>query len=129
MLEVLPIQDKNVQEALCFKCGVKFDVDLMAYAAYVDGSTVGICQFNMNQNGGVIVDLANVQGIVDTQAHFVLGRATLNFIDLCGIHYATIKSDTIDHDLLKAIGFSKNSDGIYSVDLTSFFDHPCQHNK
>ena len=129
MLEVLPIQEKSTQEAICLRCGIDYDPELMAYSAYVDGELVGACQFTMSNKGGELIDLANVSGVKDTQALFVVGRATLNFIDLCGVHYAYCKSDKIDPVLLRAIGFSKNNDGIYDVDLTHFFDHPCQHNK
>ena len=128
MLEVLPIQEKTLQETICLRCGVE-DKPLMAYSAHVDGELVGICQFTMTDKGGELIDLANDEGVKDTQALFVIGRATLNFIDLCGVHYAFCKAGYIDEVLLRAIGFSKNSDGIYDVDLTNFFDHPCQHNK
>lgn len=129
MLEVLPIQEKSSQEEICKRCGVEFKPQLMAYSAHVDGDLVGVCQFTMTDKGGELVDLANADGIKDTQALFVIGRATLNFIDLCGVHYAFCRSEEIDQVLLRAIGFSKNSDGIYDVDLTHFFDHPCQHGK
>ena len=129
MLEVLPIQDKSVQETICLRCGVEYKPELMAYSAHVDGELVGVCQFTMTDKGGELIDLANADSVKDTQALFVIGRATLNFIDLCGVHYAFCKSKSIDEVLLRAIGFSKNSDGIYAVDLTNFFDHPCRHNK
>ena len=129
MLEVLPIQDKSAQETICLKCGVEYKPEMMAYSATVDGKLVGVCQFTMSDKGGMLADLANIKGLKDTQALFVLGRAMLNFVDLCGVHYAYCASDEIDAVLLRAIGFSMNSDGIYDVDLTHFFDHPCQHNK
>ena len=129
MLEVLPIQEKSRQEEVCLLCGIEYKPELMAYSATVDGELVGVCQFTMSDKGGELVDLKNVSGIKDTQALFVVGRATLNFIDLCGVHYAFCRSTEIDEILLRAIGFSKNSDGMYDVDLTHFFDHPCQHNK
>lgn len=129
MLEVLPIQEKNMQETICLRCGIEYKPELMAYSAHVDGELVGVCQFSMSDKGGRLVDLANTVGVKDTQALFVVGRATLNFIDLCGVHYAYCDSSDIDEVLLRAIGFSKNSDGVYDVDLTHFFDHPCQHNK
>ena len=37
--------------------------------------------------------------------------------------------DKVDDTLLRAIGFEKNDDGIYDIDLTDFFKHPCQHHK
>ena len=129
MLEVLPIQDKMLQESLCIRCGISYDVDLMAYAAYVDGEPVGVCQFTMKADGGRLVSLANINGVTDTQALFVMGRAMLNFVDLCGVHSAKCESKDIDETLLRAIGFTKAPDGIFVIDLAHFFEHPCQHNK
>lgn len=93
MLEVLPIQAKIEQEAICARCGIEYDADCMAYRATIDGVLTGICQFSMSDRGGVIRDLATVQGQAlndrdRIESLFVLGRATLNFIDLCGVHRA-----------------------------------------
>ena len=123
MLEVLPIQDKTVQESLCLRCSAKFDPQLMAYAAYVDGAAVGLCQFSMKLGEGTIFSLSNVSGYNDAHALFIIGRAVLNFMDICGVQTVIYKSDNIDDDLPCSIGFSKNSDGVYEINLTQFFDH------
>ena len=130
MLKVYAIQDKAQQCALCERCCVEYDVELLAYAAEVDGELVGICQFKIGPDGGSLRHLAPVAGIpVDKQALFVLGRGTLNFIDLCGVHFARFDGDTAlaGEQLIHAIGFRKNSDGIWCMDLTDFFTSPCQH--
>ena len=88
MLEVLPIQDKQEQEALCARCGVPFRTELLAYKALVDGELKGVCQFTMSAAGGRIVDFASVPDGYEFEPMFVMGRATLNFIDLCGVHTA-----------------------------------------
>ena len=129
MLEVLPIQDKNEQEAIANLCGVPFRTELLAYKALIDGELRGICQFKMSADGGSIVDFAHVPEKYEFEPMFVMGRAALNFIDLCGVHYAKYLSSKIDDGLLRAIGFEKNKDGIYDIDLTDFFKHPCQHHK
>ena len=51
MLEVLPIQAKIEQEAICARCGVEYDADCMAYRATIDGVLTGICQFRMSDRG------------------------------------------------------------------------------
>lgn len=133
MLEVLPIQTKTEQETICKYCGVAFDQELMAYKAISDGVVVGVCQFTMNQTGGHILNLAVIQGSDITQkaraeALFVMGRATLNFIDLCGVHIAYFEDTTFpDEAMISAIGFKKNENGVWCMDLTDFFKHPCQH--
>ena len=129
MLEVLPIQDKAEQEALCLRCNVPFRVELLAYKALVDGELRGICQFTMNQEGGKIVDFAHVPNLYEFEPMFVMGRAALNFIDLCGIHRAFFDAEYDNETLILAIGFAKNEEGRYEVDLTDFFNEPCQHSK
>lgn len=133
MLEVLPIQSKTEQEAMCGRCGVPFDANLMAYQALIDGELKGICQFTMNQSGGYIRSFALVQDAEITakdrgEALFVMGRATLNFIDLCGVHTAYFEDSTFtDEAMIKAIGFRRNEQNAWVMDLTDFFVEPCQH--
>ena len=74
MLEVLPIQDKNEQEAIANLCGVPFRTELLAYKAMVDGELRGICQFKMNAEGGSIIDFANVPEKYEFEPMFVMGR-------------------------------------------------------
>ena len=120
MTEVLPVQDKVLQESACLQCGAKYSQELMAYAAYSNGKIVGICQFSINDNGAIITDLSNAFGINNEKILFIIARAVLNFIDLCGIRFPKCESKNIDEALIKRIGFSKNSDGIYEIDLGHF---------
>ena len=129
MLKVLPIQDKNEQELAAKKCGVNYRPDALAYTATVNDVFVGMCQFKLTDKGGEIYDIALMPDKEDFEACFVMGRAALNFIDLCGVHYAKYLSDKTDDTLLRAIGFEKNAEGIYDIDLTDFFKHPCKHHK
>lgn len=133
MLEVLPIQSKTEQEAMCARCGMPFSADDMAYKAMIDGELMGVCQFTMNQTGGHIHTLgivkdADILPKDRAEALFVMGRATLNFIDLCGVHTAYFDDKTFtDEAMVKAIGFKKNDEGRWWMNLTDFFLHPCQH--
>lgn len=133
MLEVLPIQTKLEQEAICARCGIEYKVDCMAYHALVDGNLTAVCQFTMDAEGGHIQDLAMVKDVEFSdrdriESLFVMGRATLNFIDLCGVHVAYFEDGNFDGDgMIKSIGFSKQEDGRWFVDLTDFFVEPCQH--
>ena len=127
MLKVFPIPDKAQQEALCARCAIPFEADLLAYQATVEDVFVGMCQFKLTDKGGEIYDIVELEGHRDFEAMFVMGRAALNFIDLCGVHYAYVASEGLDESLLRAIGFKKNAEGIYEVDLEGFFDEPCAH--
>ena len=129
MLEVLPVQSKQEQEALCARCNVPFDTELLAYKALVDEELRGICQFKMDNEGGKILHFASVPDQYEFEPMFVMGRATLNFIDLCGVYRAFFDAEYDNETLIKAIGFSRNVDGRYEMDLTDFFKEPCQHSK
>jgi hypothetical protein len=128
MLKVLPIQSKISQEEICLRCGVKYDPDLLAYSATVDDQLAGVCQFKLSDKGGLIYDLAPVKDSFDFEAMFVLGRGTLNFIDLCGVHYAIYRGEVKDEQterLVKAVGFKLTEGGTYEVNLEGFFTDHC----
>lgn len=128
MLKVLPIQSKITQEEICLRCGVKYDPDLLAYSATVDDELAGVCQFKLSDKGGLIYDLAPVKDSFDFEAMFVLGRGTLNFIDLCGVHYAIYRGEVKDEQterLVKAVGFKLTERGTYEINLEGFFTDHC----
>ena len=130
MLKVFPIQQKEEQETLCRRCGIPFETELLAYQATVDDVFMGVCQFKLSPDGGIIYHLAPSQDRpIDNEALFVMGRAALNFIDLCGIHEAYYDGDENipGAQLLHAVGFRKNDQGRLYMDLTDFFSAPCQH--
>ena len=132
MLEVLPIQTKTEQETVCARAGIHYKVDCMAYRALIDGELTAVCQFSMDAEGGHIHDLAMVKDRSFTdrdriESLFVMGRATLNFIDLCGVHVAYFEDNAFESEgMIKSIGFSRLEDGRWFVDLTDFFVEPCQ---
>ena len=128
MLKVLPIQTKAEQKEICRLCGVEFKPDLLAYSATVDGELRGVSQFKLTAEGGLVYDVAPALNTYDFEALFVLGRGTLNFIDLCGVHYAKYLGSVDSEEkerLLKAIGFKKTDNGSLELDLTGFFTDHC----
>ena len=132
MLKVLPIQTKAEQERICKLCGVEFKPDLLAYAATVDEELRGVSQFKLTAEGGLVYDVAPAIDTYDFEALFVLGRGTLNFIDLCGVHYAIYCGEIKDEQherLLKSIGFKKTENGSLELDLTGFFTDHCHDKK
>ena len=127
MLEVIPIQTKTEQEALAARVGAEFLPDALAYRADADGEFVGMCQFRLDPSGGHMLTLDSLPGHEDFQPMFVMGRAALNFMELCGAETAYYEAPLRDRVLVGAIGFREDPDGRLSVDLRGFFDHPCQH--
>ena len=127
MLEVIPIQTKTEQEALAARVGAEFLPDALAYIAEADGEFVGMCQFRLDPSGGHMLTLDSLPGHEDFQPMFVMGRAALNFMELCGAETAYYEAPLRDRVLVGAIGFREDPAGRLSVNLRGFFDHPCQH--
>lgn len=123
MLIIKPIQTKEEQKNLCILCGAEYDADCMAYSAREDDALLGISQFRILGDNGVIYDLKNKIGVIDTEALIIMGRATLNFIDLLGIKNVIIKEDT--NNLPQILGFKKTH-GIFKINLEGYFDSPCK---
>ena len=128
MIKVIPIQDKNEQVHYCALCGVPYSPDLLAYYALdAEGKFAGICQFKTDATGGHIYHLTAPAGKEELDPLFVMGRATLNFMDLCGVKTAYFDGEGCEDALLRRIGFSTDENGTYSVSLDGFFTHPCSH--
>lgn len=128
MLKVLPIQSKDSQKDVCLRCNVEYKPELLAYSATVEDVLMGVSQFKLTDKGGMVYDIAPAADTFDFEALFVLGRGTLNFIDLCGVHKAYYLGSVSDEQtarLIRAIGFKEQEDGSYFVDLEGFFTDHC----
>ena len=127
MFKITPIQDKEMQKKYASECGISCREDFFGYAM-LDVDTLelmGMAQFEINADGGYIADLVPKTGYDDFEAMFILGRQTMNFIDLCGVHYATYVGNGAEDSLLRKIGFKQNTDGLYEIDLNGFFTDHC----
>jgi hypothetical protein len=126
MLVIKPIQTKEEQKEICAACGVEFDEYALAYAAEEDEILLGVSQFRILGKHGVIYDLSNAAGIDDLEALIIMGRAALNFIDLCGVQDVIIKTE--NKNLPEILGFKKDG-GVYGINLEGYFNSPCAKNK
>ncbi len=122
MFIIKPIQNKTEQENLCNRCLVTYDPDCMAYAAYIDDVFSGICQFRIRESYGYIRDLVPLPGVHDFEVMFIMGRAAMNFIDLCGVHVCKCRKEAGDGRLLRGIGFREDGGGELCADMTHMFD-------
>ncbi len=120
MLTIKPIEKKDEQKALCRDCGVTYHSDYFGYSAYDDGIFRGICQFGMRNGVGHVYCIAKAPGTEDFNTLFLLGRAALNFMDLCGVDEVYFEGE--ESPITLAVGFKKNKQGRLFISLNGFFD-------
>ena len=126
MFKIQPIQSKSEQQEVAEACGAVYNEGYFAYSMR-DASTgelMGFSQFEITSGEGYISDIRPVVGADDFEAMFILGRATMNFIDLCGAHTARAPHSAGDLTLMLSLGF-KESDGVYLADMTDMFNGKC----
>ena len=127
MFKISPIQTQEEQILVAKACGAEYRIGTFGYAMR-DSETndlMGFSQFEINSNGGFLWDLRPSGELDDYEAMFILGRATMNFIDLCDKHTCIALKNSGDERLLKAIGFKKTDDGNWFADMTGMFDGHC----
>lgn len=127
MFKISPIEEKKTQKEYVEICGGKFCEDYFAYAMIDNesGKLMGISQFEIEGDTGFISDLREAPGLSDFEAMFILGRATMNFIDMCGAHKCRASLTAGEERLLKSIGFKENRDEYFS-DMTGMFEGKCK---
>lgn len=123
MLIIKPIQTKREQEDICAGCGVQYNPDALAYAAREDDALLGVSQFRILGKYAEVYDLHNAEGVDDLEALIIMGRAVLNFVDLCGVKEAYI--NTTNRSLHKTLGF-REREGRWHLSLEGYFNSPCK---
>ena len=127
MFKISPINDKAYQKECAEATGSNYIPDFFAYAMTDNdsGKLMGFSQFEINEKGGLISDLRIKIGDSDDEAMFILGRATMNFIDLCGSHKCYALKNAGDEKLLHAIGFKSTDSDMLFCDMSGMFDGKC----
>ena len=125
MFKITPIQDKTRQNEICEIFGVEFRPDAFGYIMFdIDTEELmGFSQFEVGEVG-YIYDLLPAKGTNDFEAMFILGRQTMNFIDICGNHSCKASKNSGDARLLRAIGFKEQGEELF-CDMTGMFDGHC----
>jgi hypothetical protein len=124
MFKITPIQSIDQQIEVAKRCNTEYKDGAFAYAM-VDsesGELMGFAQFEITEKGGHLLDLRPIGKDDDYEAMFILGRATMNFIDMCGAHTLSASASAGDTTLLRAIGLRHTVDGELFCDMTGFFD-------
>ncbi len=129
MLTASPIQDKEKQKEICSLCSIPYRPNAFAYSQVENGNVIAAAQFDICENGGVILDLQMKDGLDDDiEALFILGRAVLNFLDLSGNRECKFEIKN-EHDvkMAKMLGF-REKDSVWSLSLENLFTGKC-HNE
>ena len=126
MFKIAPIQDNTEKNEVARLCGAKSIDGYFAYSMKdaESGMIMGFSQFEISDEG-YISHLLPALGYDDVEAMFILGRATMNFIDMCGVHTVRAASCAADPKLLRIIGFTQSESGEYFCDMTGMFDGKC----
>ena len=124
MFKISPVQNAEQQIACAKCCNTEYKPGAFAYVMNdtESGKIMGFSQFEITDKGGHLLDLCPADSYDDYEAMFILGRATMNFIDLCGAHTLYASADAGDNTLLRAIGLRPTEDGSFYCDMTGFFD-------
>ena len=124
MFKIAPIQSTEEQIEVAKACGTEYKAGAFGYSMRdaETGDLMGFSQFEISANGGILLDLRPASSLDDYEAMFILGRATMNFIDLCGAHTLSATEDAGDVTLLRAIGLKPTDSSNFFCDMTGFFD-------
>ena len=132
MFKISPIQTEELQKKYAEMCGATFCQGFFAYSMINQetGELMGFSQFEIKEGVGYIRDLRTRLGYTDFEAMFILGRATMNFIDMCEVHVCHAAKDAGEEILFKSIGFKfSNEKDLYIADMTGMFDGDCSSHK
>lgn len=121
LLEIFPIPSKTEQETACARCGVSFYPDCTAYVAKEGGKFLAIAQFTVKEREGFLKSLGCAKELEDDEILLLLGRAVLNFMDLCGVHTAVCAEGATTKRAIDAIGFSRDAEGVLHANMTRMF--------
>ena len=127
MLIIRPVEDKKQQEEFCQLCGIPYLAKDFAYAAYVDGEFAALSQFHVTDECGYLDHLTPAPNKHDVEAMFILGRQTLNWIDLLGLHTCRTTVNAGNEKLLHVLGFIQKENYLVA-DMTHMFDGHCSGN-
>ena len=126
MFKIKAIQSIEEQIQFANACGTTAISGYFAYAMQdvETNETMGFSQFDITGEIAYISDIKEAIGRNDFEAMFILGRSTMNFIDMCGAHKVVAPKTVGDENLIKQIGFKSTDDG-YFCDMTGFFSGNC----
>lgn len=136
MLYITPLQDRDYHKKLAEKCGFAATEESLAFlAANADEKTheiiseIGICEFTIHNDIGVITALKTVPEVNDDEALMIMARAVMSFVHRITISDMFFAEGAAEPKLIKALGFRDDSEGRPYIDLDRFFSSPCKYNE
>ena len=130
MFKISPVQDTKLAKKYLEEIGSEYREGAFVYSMtdLDSGELMGASQFEITSEGGYIYDLKPKLNCDDFEAMFILGRQTMNFIDLCGSHSCRAAITGGEERLMLAIGFKRICDE-YFCDMKGMFDGHCSGHK
>lgn len=127
MFRIAPVQTETERAQTAEEAGIRLCEGSFLYAMRdcETGRLLGLAQFDIREESGEILDLVPAPGVDDFEAMFILGRATMDFIDRTGAHRCTALQKGADARLLRAIGFRPAEGDILTCDMMGMFDGHC----
>ena len=124
MLRARALRDIEEQKSCCSVCGMVHNPDMLYFAIFENETAcLGTLEFRFTKEGAVFTDVKPKVGTYDDEAMFILGKATLNFIDLVGPKYVEYAAG--DEKLCRLLEFYPKN-GVMQVNLNGYFDEPCK---
>ncbi len=126
MFKITPAASEEERRSAAHICGIPLHDGSFMYRMVdgTDGHLMGLSQFEISHGFGTLTHLAEVPGANDDEAMFILGRATMSFVESCGITTLYAALDAAPAQRLRALGF-KESDRGYVTDLSGMFHGHC----
>ncbi|MFY9381280.1 MAG: hypothetical protein WBI55_04900 [Eubacteriales bacterium] len=130
MLTILPIENKDEQEALCGACGIEYDPDALAYAARIDDVLAGVCQFRIQGDTAFISGLMPPTNTPDEgydyEALFIMCRAAMRFAYDCFCVTMKAKKGVMPEKIARDTGFCECEDSTLTSSLISLYGGECR---
>lgn len=123
MLRARAVREVEEQVGCCAACGMEHNPDRLYFAIFEEEiDCLGCCEFRLCPGGAEIVTVKPKVGTYDDEAMFILGKATLNFLDLMGIKQVIYSGDDTKHAKLMEY---LQRDGVWTLNLEGYFDGHC----
>lgn len=123
MFKITPVQDRALASEYAKICGISLKSESFLYAM-IDVETenlMAVSEFEIFESFGYIYNITPIPGLDDFEALFILGRQTMNFIDLCGAGICRADLATTTESMLKALGF-KPLGNLFECNMSGMFD-------